>query len=412
MMNFKTGLLSLLVFCGACSQVSQKEDIVKDSFDFAGQQLKFAFTTIDSVRVKQIEAGSKKKLVSPRTIDDDGSFKMVASKDWTSGFFPGELWYMYEYTKDDYWKSKAQEFTANIEDQKTNGGTHDMGFKMYCSFGNGYRLTQNTAYKNILLESATTLITRYKPTIGCIRSWDHSRDKWQCPVIIDNMMNLEILFEATSLSGDSTFYNMAVSHADMTLKNHFRMDGSSYHVVDYDMRTGKVRSRCTAQGYSDESAWARGQAWGIYGYTMCYRYTRQLKYLEQAEAAYEFVCTHPNLPEDLIPYWDFDAVNIPHELRDASAATIMAAALYELSMYSNKAKYKETADKVMHSLSSSDYRSKIGENHNFLLMHSVGSYPHGNEIDVPLIYADYYFLEALKRKRDCDIEAKSKSVQK
>lgn len=412
MMNFKTGLLSLLVFCGACSQVSQKEDIVKDSFDFAGQQLKFAFTTIDSVRVKQIEAGSKKKLVSPRTIDDDGSFKMVASKDWTSGFFPGELWYMYEYTKDDYWKSKAQEFTANIEDQKTNGGTHDMGFKMYCSFGNGYRLTQNTAYKNILLESATTLITRYKPTIGCIRSWDHSRDKWQCPVIIDNMMNLEILFEATSLSGDSTFYNMAVSHADMTLKNHFRMDGSSYHVVDYDMRTGKVRSRCTAQGYSDESAWARGQAWGIYGYTMCYRYTRQLKYLEQAEAAYEFVCTHPNLPEDLIPYWDFDAVNIPHELRDASAAAIMAAALYELSMYSNKAKYKETADKVMHSLSSSDYRSKIGENHNFLLMHSVGSYPHGNEIDVPLIYADYYFLEALKRKRDCDIEAKSKSVQK
>lgn len=411
-MNFKTGLLSLLVFCGACSQVSQKEDIVKDSFDFAGQQLKFAFTTIDSVRVKQIEAGSKKKLVSPRTIDDDGSFKMVASKDWTSGFFPGELWYMYEYTKDDYWKSKAQEFTANIEDQKTNGGTHDMGFKMYCSFGNGYRLTQNTAYKNILLESATTLITRYKPTIGCIRSWDHSRDKWQCPVIIDNMMNLEILFEATSLSGDSTFYNMAVSHADMTLKNHFRMDGSSYHVVDYDMRTGKVRSRCTAQGYSDESAWARGQAWGIYGYTMCYRYTRQLKYLEQAEAAYEFVCTHPNLPEDLIPYWDFDAVNIPHELRDASAAAIMAAALYELSMYSNKAKYKETADKVMHSLSSSDYRSKIGENHNFLLMHSVGSYPHGNEIDVPLIYADYYFLEALKRKRDCDIEAKSKSVQK
>lgn len=412
MMNFKTGLLSLLVFCGACSQVSQKEDIVKDSFDFAGQQLKFAFTTIDSVRVKQIEAGSKKKLVSPRTIDDDGSFKMVASKDWTSGFFPGELWYMYEYTKDDYWKSKAQEFTANIEDQKTNGGTHDMGFKMYCSFGNGYRLMQNTAYKNILLESATTLITRYKPTIGCIRSWDHSRDKWQCPVIIDNMMNLEILFEATSLSGDSTFYNMAVSHADMTLKNHFRMDGSSYHVVDYDMRTGKVRSRCTAQGYSDESAWARGQAWGIYGYTMCYRYTRQLKYLEQAEAAYEFVCTHPNLPEDLIPYWDFDAVNIPHELRDASAAAIMAAALYELSMYSNKAKYKETADKVMHSLSSSDYRSKIGENHNFLLMHSVGSYPHGNEIDVPLIYADYYFLEALKRKRDCDIEAKSKSVQK
>ena len=353
----------------------------------------------------------------PRTVDAKGNIVYARNAwDWTSGFFSGSLWYLYSLTGDEKWKTLAKKYTEALKQQQYITSHHDIGFIIGCSYLNGIRMGQET-YDTIVVQAAKSLSTRFRPGPGVIQSWNthtgwQAQRGWECPVIIDNMMNLEILFEATSLSGDSTFYNMAVSHADMTLKNHFRMDGSSYHVVDYDMRTGKVRSRCTAQGYSDESAWARGQAWGIYGYTMCYRYTHQLKYLEQAEAAYEFVCTHPNLPEDLIPYWDFDTVNIPHELRDASVAAIMAAALYELSMYSNKAEYKETADKVMHSLSSSDYRSKIGENHNFLLMHSVGSYPHGSEIDVPLIYADYYFLEALKRKRDCDIEAKSKSVQK
>ena len=346
----------------------------------------------------------------PRSTKADGSYRLENAKDWTSGFYPGSMWLAYELSGDEALAKEARRYTDRLEDIQYYTGNHDIGFMMYCSYGNALRLKPEPKDKEILINSSESLCARFSPEIGLIRSWDFG--DWSYPVIIDNMMNLEMLFWASEQTGNSKYRDIAIAHADKTLKNHFRMDGSSYHVVDYDMRTGKVRSRCTAQGYSDESAWARGQAWGIYGYTMCYRYTRQLKYLEQAEAAYEFVCTHPNLPEDLIPYWDFDAVNIPHELRDASAAAIMAAALYELSMYSNKAKYKETADKVMHSLSSSDYRSKIGENHNFLLMHSVGSYPHGNEIDVPLIYADYYFLEALKRKRDCDIEAKSKSVQK
>jgi unsaturated chondroitin disaccharide hydrolase len=403
MMNFKTGLLSLLVFCGACSQVSQKEDIVKDSFDFAGQQLKFAFTTIDSVRVKQIEAGSKKKLVSPRTIDDDGSFKMVASKDWTSGFFPGELWYMYEYTKDDYWKSKAQEFTANIEDQKTNGGTHDMGFKMYCSFGNGYRLTQNTAYKNILLESATTLITRYKPTIGCIRSWDHSRDKWQCPVIIDNMMNLELLYWAFKETGDSVYYDIATNHARTTIKNHFRDDYSSYHVIDYDTINGEVLHKHTHQGYNHESAWGRGQAWGLYGYTMCYRETKLPEFLTQAENIADYIFTNPTLPDDMVTYWDFNAPNIPNEPRDASAAAVMACALYELSMYNveKATQYKQWADTIINNLSK-NYRAPLNGNYGFILLHSTGA--HNFERDVPLVYADYYFLEALLKKEKLEKE--------
>ena len=362
-------------FVCACERV--EENYLSENVEYAAAQY--------DLLIEKLEKNGKPW--APRTVDTKGNIVYARNVwDWTSGFFAGSLWYLYNLTGDEKWKTLAKKYTEALKQQQYITSHHDIGFIIGCSYLNGMRMGQE-AYDTIIVQAAKSLSTRFRSGAGVIQSWNtrtgwQAQRGWECPVIIDNMMNLEILFEATSLSGDSTFYNMAVSHADMT------------------------------QGYSDESAWARGQAWGIYGYTMCYRYTRQLKYLEQAEAAYEFVCTHPNLPEDLIPYWDFDAVNIPHELRDASAAAIMAAALYELSMYSNKAKYKETADKVMHSLSSSDYRSKIGENHNFLLMHSVGSYPHGNEIDVPLIYADYYFLEALKRKRDCDIEAKSKSVQK
>lgn len=403
MMKFKTGLLSLLVVCGACSQVPQKEDVVKDSFDFAGQQLKYAFTQVDSVKAKLVEEGSGKNLVSPRTIEDDGSFKMVVSRDWTSGFFPGELWYMYEYTQDDYWKKKAQEFTANIEDQKTNGGTHDMGFKMYCSFGNGYRLTKDTLYKDILLESAATLITRYKPTIGCIRSWDHSRDKWQCPVIIDNMMNLELLYWAFKETGDSVYYNIATNHARTTIKNHFRDDYSSYHVIDYDTISGNVLHKHTHQGYSHESAWSRGQAWGLYGYTMCYRETKLPEFLNQAENIANYIFTNPTMPEDLVAYWDFNAPGIPNEPRDASAAAVMACAMYELSMYdTDKAvQYKKWADTIVDSLSK-NYRAALNGDYGFLLLHSTGA--HNFERDVPLVYADYYFLEALLKKAKLEKE--------
>lgn len=213
-------------------------------------------------------------------------------------------------------------------------------------------------------------------------------------------MNLELLFEATRLSGDSTYYNMAVSHADRTLKNHYREDYSCYHVVDYDPESGEVRGKQTAQGYADESAWARGQAWGLYGYTMCYRYTRKPEYLAQARRIYDFIFTHPNLPKDLVPYWDYDALNIPNVPRDASAAAITASALYELDAYLPESHCCEVADKIVENLSSAAYRAKAGTNGNFILMHSVGALPMGAEVDVPLNYADYYFLEALKRKKD------------
>ncbi|GFZ38834.1 glucuronyl hydrolase [Bacteroides nordii] len=379
--------------------------MLKDNFDFASGQLNFAFSEIDQVKSAFTEEQKEKMLVSPRNIEPDGSLRLVASRDWCSGFFPGELWYMYEYTGNEYWRQKAEEFTAPIEREKTNGRTHDMGFKMFCSFGNGYRLTHNSDYKGILIESAETLITRYKPNVGCIRSWDHNKDKWQCPVIIDNMMNLELLFWAYKQTNREEFYDIAVNHARTTMKNHFRDDYSSYHVIDYDTISGEVLKKNTHQGYAHESAWSRGQAWGLYGYTMCYRETNLPEFLEQAKHIANYIFTSKTLPEDLIPYWDFNAPTIPDEPRDVSAAAVIACALYELSMYDKDyaVKYKEWADTIVNNLSQ-NYRAALNGDRGFLLLHSTGSAPHKSEIDVPIVYADYYFLEALLRKSKLEKE--------
>lgn len=404
-MKIKTGLLSLMIVCGACSRTTQPADVLKDNFDFASGQLNFAFSEIDQVKSAFTEEQKEKMLVSPRNIEPDGSLHLVASRDWCSGFFPGELWYMYEYTGNEYWRQKAEEFTAPIEREKTNGRTHDMGFKVFCSFGNGYRLTHNSDYKGILIESAETLITRYKPNVGCIRSWDHNKDKWQCPVIIDNMMNLELLFWAYKQTNREEFYDIAVNHARTTMKNHFRDDYSSYHVIDYDTISGEVLKKNTHQGYAHESAWSRGQAWGLYGYTMCYRETNLPEFLEQAKHIANYIFTSKTLPEDLIPYWDFNAPNIPDEPRDVSAAAVIACALYELSMYDkdNVVQYKEWADTIVNNLSQ-NYRATLNGDRGFLLLHSTGSAPHKSEIDVPIVYADYYFLEALLRKSKLEKE--------
>jgi hypothetical protein len=350
--------------------------------------------------LREIAVGKNGKpdLVSPRTLDK-GELKLVASKDWTSGFFPGELWFLYEYTGDKKWEEQAKAFTANIEKEKTNAGTHDMGFKVYCSFGTGYRLTGDAHYKEVIIQSARTLSTRFNPIVGTLRSWDHSSDKWGFPVIIDNMMNLELLFAATRLTGDSSFYKIAVSHAGKTMKNHFRPDYSSYHVVDYNPETGGVVKKTTHQGYANESAWARGQAWALYGYTMCYRETKEPAFLKQAENVAGFILNHPNLPKDKVAYWDFNAPGIPAEEKDASAAACMASALYELSLYSSHAKqYRTAADQMLQSLTK-EYRSPIGDNKGFILLHSTGSKPSKSEVDVPLSYADYYYLEALLRSK-------------
>ena len=338
----------------------------------------------------------------PRTITADGKMHWTREGfDWTEGFFPGSCWYLYEVTKDEKWKNAAEKFQALYEDHKYSISNHDLGFIFNCSYGNGYRLTKNKAFKEVMITAGDSLITRFNPKVGCIQSWDvdrgwQSERGWQFPVIIDNMMNLELLFELSKLTGNDTYKNVAIAHADTTMKNHFREDDSSYHVIDYDSETGEVRNRHTAQGYANESSWARGQAWGIYGYTVCYRYTKDERYLKQAQKIAKFIIGYKGTPDDGIPYWDYNAPNIPDEPRDASAAAISVSALIELDSYTEES-YKPAIDKIMNSLASPEYTAKLSENKNFILKHSVGSIPHNNEIGVPLNYADYYYLEALVR---------------
>lgn len=373
---------------------------------WAEQQLRYS---VDVVR-KAIndKKNTVVRRVNPRSVNADGSLVMVGCHDWCCGFYPGELWQMYDYTNDVFWRKHALSQSWAIEDLKYHRGTHDLGFMAYCSFGHGYDLIHEKSLEDVVVDASKSLISRYNPTVGCIRSWDHNREYWKYPVIIDNMMNLEMLFRATQITGDSTFWNIAVSHANTTMNNHFRPDASTYHVVDYDPQTGKAVIHQTHQGYSDESFWSRGQGWGLYGYTMCYRFTHDEKYLNLAKRIAAFWMSLSNMPSDGIPYWDMREPTIENCTsedvvasvpRDASAAALIASALYELSTFvpEKRAEYRKLADKMLDSLSA-NYRPAIGEACGFLLLHSTGHKPHNSEVDVPLSYADYYYLEALLRR--------------
>src|SRR6056297_3663214 len=350
------------------------------------------------------KADPSQRRIFPRTLEEDGSIVRVSKRDWTSGFYPGILWLMYDLTKNEKWASEARVYTELLESEKFNDSNHDIGFKMMSSYGQGYRLTGDERYREILIQSARTLISRFNENVGCIRSWDHHEDKWDYPVIIDNMLNLELLFWATKETGDPVYANIAVKHAQTTMENHFRSDYSCYHVVSYDTLTGEAVKKQTRQGAFDESSWARGQAWGLYGYTMAYRETKMPVFLDQAEHIANYILNVAKLPEDFVPYWDFSIAYTSNEPRDVSAAAIIASALYELSNYTsdNNKSYQQTADKIMNSLKSDKYFNDTGTSGGFLLKHSTGSKPVGSEIDVPLVYADYYYLEALLRKEQIE----------
>lgn len=339
----------------------------------------------------------------PKTFEGN---HIVASNShwWCSGFFPGTLWLLYEADSDEKLKQLAIEFSNRVEDQKFTTDNHDVGFILMSSFGNGYRETQEERYKEILATGAQSLSTRFNTTTGTIRSWDHTNNNmWQYPVIIDNMMNLELLTKVARQTGDSALFNIAVTHADKTIENHFRPDGSSFHVVSYDTVSGLPHLKQTWQGFGDESAWSRGQAWALYGYTMMYRETKLERYLEQAKKIAHFILNNPNLPKDKIPYWDFDDTKIPDSQRDASAAAIIASALIELSGFVEGGladEYMQVAKTQIVELSSPKYLAEPGTNGNFILKHAVGHLPRNSEVDVPLTYADYYYVEALTRMKN------------
>jgi hypothetical protein len=333
---------------------------------------------------------------NPRSIQPDGTVRLAHIRDWTVGFFPGTLWYMYELNGREFLKNEAIRYTEALDSVKYHTYTHDLGFMLYCSYGNAYRLTGHEKYKQVLLHGAESLASRYNNTVGCIRSWDFG--PWQFPVIVDNMMNLEYMMWAAETSGDKKYSDMAVSHANKTMNNHFRADFSSYHVVSYDTLTGQPLEKQTHQGYGDETAWARGQAWGVYGYAMMYRKTKDEAYLKMAQNIASYIMNLENMPADKVPYWDYHAPNIPDAPRDASAAAITASALLEMStMVSDGQKYFEYAEEVLKSLSSPAYLAEPGSNAFFVLKHSVGALPNNSEVDTPINYADYYYLEALLR---------------
>jgi len=343
----------------------------------------------------------------PRSFENN-KLNMVSSNDWTSGFFPGILWYLYEYSGDLHLLTAAKSWTNNLRDQCNNTSTHDIGFIINSSFGQGYRISKDESYKNVLNTAAESLASRYSDEIGCIKSLDENED-FEFPVLIDNMVNLEILYKAWRWNNNEEYYKIANKHALNTMEKHFRPDFSSFQVVDYDLNSLLPKYRGSFQGYSDSTAWARGQSWGLYGFVLAFRETRDRVYLDQSIRIASYILGHNNFPEDGIPYWDYLSPDIPNTIRDATAAAILASALIDLSSYSEikqPEQYITIAEKIIHTMVTNGYIANRNENENFVLNQGVGSVPGNTEVGIPLIYGDYYLLEALIKYKNLKINGK------
>jgi unsaturated chondroitin disaccharide hydrolase len=335
-----------------------------------------------------------------------GRWNTTNSSVWTSGFYPGSFWHLYEWSKNATWKTIAQSREAGIAGQRYNNTTHDLGFMLYDSFGQDYRLTGNTTARNYCIQAAATLATRYNATVGCIRSWDSINDTTQFRVIIDNMMNLELLLWGSKQPGGSANWkSMAISHATKTLANHVRSDGTTFHVVNYNQRTGAVISKYTVQGYSNSSTWSRGQAWALYGFAIVYRETGNSTFLTGARRTADAFLrllgfdSTGNLSSDPVPYWDFFApATLASSLadKDSSAGAIAASGLLELSKLeadsTRKARYANAAATILKKLTTADYLASTSEGE-ALLKHGTASRP-ANNYNTGLVYGDYFLLEA------------------
>ena len=383
------GLLCCALALQAAAPKQEMAKLIRKEMDFA---------VLQSMRMYDSVKDQEGRLVNTTR---NGELETCNSKNWVAGFFPGTLWYLYEYKGDPEIRAAAERMTERMAPEQYNRDNHDVGFMIYCSYGNGWRLTGRDDYRQVIVNTGESLSTRFNPAVGCTRSWNpQPAKKRDFIVIVDNMMNLELLTVTSALTGDPKYMDMARTHANTTIRNHYRPDYSSWHVVNYNGETGEIISKETEQGYADGSAWSRGQAWGLYGYTMMYRQTRDPRYLEQAVNIGKFLMNHPALPKDKIPYWDLDVPVTKDTPRDASSACIMASALVELSTFVQdpvlSQQFLTLAEKQLTSLSKAPYRAKLGENANFILKHCTANKP-ANTFDTPLVYADYYYVEALLR---------------
>ena len=390
-MRFNISFLFLLIAFAGCTKSSNPSHIdLQKQIDDCENQLKIAVPKLTDLTKH------------PRLIDKDKKEWKEVTNDkliWTSGFYPGVLWYAYDITGNERWKNEAIKRTEVFEDFQNIKEHHDIGFMMFPAYGNGYKISGKKEYKDILLNSAASLASRFNPNVGTIKSWSNKmHPRWKQHItIIDNMLNLELLFWAAKNGGDQKYYDIAVRHAETTMKNHFRKDLTSWHVLEYDSINGNVLNRHTKQGFADDSRWSRGQAWGVYGYTMVYKETKDKKYLDFAKKLADTYLSL--LPHDMVPAWDFDVQSNPKEEKDASAAAIVASSLMDLSTFvdseTDQERYFNAGVEILKSLGSEKY-SAVGKADSFLL-HSTGAKSLGHEIDVALIYADYYYIEALSR---------------
>ena len=394
MKKIVVGLAVVLGFCTCAHQPSGTLDVNK-ALDYCAKQTQRTLTELKT------DSGIDYTMMPRNIMADEQHWncRKATKEEWCAGFWPGVLWYDYEYTKDKQVLEEAENFTHSLKFlSHIPAYDHDLGFLVFCIYGNGYRLTKNPAYKQVILDTADTLATLFNPIVGTILSWPREVEprNWPHNTIMDNMINLEMLFWAAKNGGNPYLYDIAVSHADKTMKSQFRPDYTSYHVAVYDTITGNLIKGVTHQGYADSTMWARGQAWAIYGYTVVYRETKDPKYLDFAQKVTDVYLDR--LPEDKVPYWDFDDPSIPNAPRDASAGAVVASALLELSTYlpnGTGKRYKDAAIEMLTSLSSDSYQS--GESKPSFLLHSVGHWPNHSEIDASIIYADYYYIEALLR---------------
>lgn len=387
-------VVPLVVFLLSCSieKNNTKPDIEKD-LNYCSNQI-----------TKTLAEISGKDMMPRNIMDSLNNWKLVPVdiSEWTVGFWPGILWYNYENTQNKKDADIAVYYTELLNPlTKLPAYDHDLGFQIFCSYGNAYRLTGNNKYKQIIINAADTLATLFNPKVGTILSWPREVENGRFApfnTIMDNMINLEMLYWAARNGGDKHLAEIATKHAETTMKYQFREDGGCYHVVLYDPETGDFIKGVTHQGYADNSLWARGQAWAIYAYTFVYRETKDEKFLRFAEKVSDLYLSR--LPKDeYVPYWDFDDPAIPNSPKDASAAAVVASALLELSQLEDNptkaAEYKQASINMLIELSSDKYQSR--ELKPSFLLHSTGHLPNGSEIDASINYADYYYIEALIR---------------